>query len=617
MRMTQLFGQTLRDTPAEAQVASHQLLLRAGFIRQLAAGIFSYLPLARRSMTKIENIIREEMNAIGGQEITMPVVNPADIWKETGRWYQIGSEMGRFKDKSDRDMVLAMTHEEVVADLVRQEIRAYSQLPRLIYHIQTKWRDDPRPRAGLIRVREFTMKDSYSLDVDAEGLDKQYRAHYQAYFNIFRRCGLDVIAVGSDTGMMGGTQAHEYMVLTPIGEDTLMLCDGCGYAANRQVARFRKPPAPDEAPLPIEKVATPNVTTIADLAAFLDIPAAKTAKAVFMMAEMANERIGESANQRIKESANQQAGKSTNHQSPVTNPEQFIFAVIRGDMEVNETKLANAVKAKALRPATEAEIHAVGAEPGYGSPLGVRNALVVVDDAIVASSNLVAGANEVGYHLRNVNYGRDYTADIVADIAAAQEGDACPICGNALRAERGVEVGNIFKLGTRYTEAMGARFLDQDGELKPVVMGSYGIGIGRLLACVAEMHHDDYGLIWPITVAPYPVHLLTLGPADSEATAVAERLYAELQAAGIDVLFDDRDRSPGVKFNDADLIGLPLRVTVAARGLQQQSVELKRRDRKDREMIPLTDIIPTLKARIAELEAEIAATVVEVPFRET
>ncbi len=612
MRMTQLFGQTLRDAPAEAQVASHQLLLRAGFIRQLAAGIFSYLPLARRSMTKIENIVREEINAIGGQEITMPVVHPADIWKETGRWYQIGSEMGRFKDKSDRDMVLAMTHEEVVADLVRQEIRSYSQLPRLIYHIQTKWRDDPRPRAGLIRVREFTMKDSYSLDVDEAGLDVQYRAHYQAYFNIFRRCGLDAIAVGSDTGMMGGSLAHEYMALTPIGEDTLMLCDSCGYAANRQVARFQKPPAPAEAPRPIEKVDTPNVTTIADLAAFLDIPAARTAKAVFMMAEMANERIKESANQRISESRNSQP--TTHNSQPA---EQFVFAVIRGDMEVNETKLANAVKAKALRPATEMEIHAVGAEPGYGSPLGVRGALVVVDDAVVASPNLVAGANEVGYHLLNVNYGRDYGADIVADIAAAQEGDACPICGSALRAERGVEVGNIFKLGTRYTEAMGARFLDQDGELKPVVMGSYGIGIGRLLACVAEMHHDDYGLIWPITVAPYPVHLLTLGPADSEATAVAERLYSEIQTAGIDVLFDDRDRSPGVKFNDADLIGLPLRLTVAARGLQQQSVELKRRDQKDRELIPLADIIPTLKTRIATMEAEIMAKVAAVPFRES
>ncbi len=606
MRMTQLFGQTLRDAPAEAQVTSHRLLLRAGFIRQLAAGIFSYLPLARRALTKIENIVRGEMNAIGGQEVTLPVVNPAEIWKKTGRWFQIGAEMGRFKDKSGRDMVLAMTHEEVVADLVRAEIRAYSQLPRLIYHIQTKWRDDPRPRAGLIRVREFTMKDSYSLDADEAGLDVQYRAHYQAYFNIFHRCGLDVIAVGSDTGMMGGTLAHEYMVLTPIGEDTLMLCDGCGYAANRQVARFQKPPAPEESPRPIEKIATPGVTTIAALADFLDIPASKTAKAVFMVAEMAESRI-------------------TNHESrnppPTTHtpqtPERFIFAVVRGDMDVNETKLTNAVKAKSMRPATEEEIRAIGAEPGYGSPLGVRDALIVVDDAVAESPNLVAGANETGYHLRNVNYGRDYKASIVCDIAAAQEGDACPVCGGPLRAERGVEAGNIFKLGTRYTAALGARFTDQDGELKPVVMGSYGIGIGRALACIAETHNDDYGLIWPITVAPYQVHLLTLGPKDSEATTIANKLYDELRAAGIEVLFDDRDRSPGVKFNDADLIGLPLRVTVARRGLKQHSVELKRRDQKERELIPLNEIISTLKARIAELEAEIEAKVIKVEFRKT
>lgn len=603
MRMTQLFGQTLRDAPAEAQVTSHQLLLRAGFIRQLAAGIFSYMPLARRALTKIENIVREEMNAIGGQEITMPVVNPADIWKETGRWNQIGAEMGRFKDRSDRDMVLAMTHEEVVTDLVRSEIRAYSQLPRLIYHIQTKWRDEARPRAGLIRVREFTMKDSYSLDADEAGLDKQYRAHYQAYFNIYHRCGLDAIAVASDNGMMGGTQAHEYMVLTPIGEDTLMLCDACGYAANRQIARFQKPPANDEpqasgsALAPIEKIATPNVTTIADLAAFLDIPASKTAKAVFMMAEMADAPI-------------------QNRGSKIQSPERFIFAVVRGDMDVNETKLANAVKAKSMRPATEAEIRAIGAEPGYGSPLGVHDAAIVVDDAVAASPNLVAGANEAGYHLLNVNYGRDYEADIVCDIAAAQEGDACPQCGSALRAERGIEAGNIFKLGTRYTEAMGARFTGQDGDRKPIVMGSYGIGIGRVLACIAETHNDDYGLIWPITVAPYQVHLLTLGPQESEATTVANQLYDALQAAGIEVLFDDRDRSPGVKFNDADLIGLPLRVTVARRGLKQQSVELKRRDRKERELIPLNNIVRTLKTRIGEMEAEIAEKVIEVEFRD-
>lgn len=586
MRMTQLFSRTQREAPADAQVVSHQLLVRAGYIRQLAAGIFSALPLGFRALAKIEQIVREEMDAIGGQELKMPVVNPAEVWQETGRWSQIGAEMARFKDRKDSDMVLAMTHEEVVTDLARQVVESYRQLPLLVYHLQTKWRDDPRPRAGLIRVREFTMKDSYSLDADEAGLDAQYRAHYQAYFNIFHRCGLDVIAVGSDTGMMGGSLAHEFMALTPIGEDTLLLCDGCGYAANRQIARFQKPAAPAEAPLPTEPVATPGVTTIEDLTAFLDIPAAKTAKAVFMLAEI----------------------------SDPTPHEQFVFAVVRGDMDVNETKLANAVHATELRPATEAEIRAIGAEPGYGSPIGVRDALIVVDDAVAASPNLVAGANAPDAHLRNVNCGRDYQPDIVADIAAAGEGDACPQCGHPLRAERGVEVGNIFKLGTRYTEAMGATYLDHAGKPHPIVMGSYGIGIGRALACVAEAHNDEYGLVWPITVAPYQVHLMTLGPPGSDATAIADRLYAEMTAAGVEVLYDDRNQSPGVKFNDADLIGLPLRVTVAQKGLQQGAVELKRRDSKEREFVPLDDILPTLRARIAEMEAEIAATVVEMPL---
>ncbi len=593
MRMSQHFGQTLRDAPSDADVVSHQLLVRAGFIRQLAAGIFSALPLARRSLTKIEQIVREEMNAIGGLEMTMPVVNPADIWKQTGRWYQIGSEMGRFKDKADRDMVLAMTHEEVVADLVRQEIHSYRQLPRLIYHIQTKWRDDPRPRAGLIRVREFTMKDSYSLDADEAGLDKQYRAHYQAYFNIFHRCGLDVIAVGSDVGMMGGSAAHEFMALTPIGEDTLMLCDNCGYSANRQVARFQKPQAEPETPQPIEEVATPGITTIEDLAAFLGLPKSKTAKAVFMVATLTTET-------------------PEGEQEDV---EQFVFAVVRGDMEVNETKLANAVKAKSLRPAHEEEIRAIGAEPGYGSPLGTKGAFVVVDDAIPTSPNLVAGANKPDAHFINVNYGRDYEADQVCDIAAAQDGDACPQCGSALRAERGVEVGNIFKLGTRYTRAMGATFRDQDGDEKPVIMGSYGIGIGRVLACIAEAHNDEYGLIWPITVAPYQVHIAALLGNDTKVAEVAETLYANLQAAGIEVLYDDRDESPGVKFMDADLIGIPLRLTVGRRALKKGGVEFKRRDQPERTVVPLADVVATVQAQIAILESEIATQVVKLPFK--
>ncbi|MDD5468390.1 MAG: proline--tRNA ligase [Anaerolineales bacterium] len=590
MRISQLFGNTLREAPAEAEIASHQLLARAGFIRQLAAGLFSYLPLARRSLTKIENIIREEMNAIGGQEMTMPVVHPADIWKETQRWYQIGSEMGRFKDKNGRDMVLAMTHEEVVADLVRKEIRSYRQLPRLVYHIQTKWRDDPRPRAGLIRVREFTMKDSYSLDADWEGLDKQYRLHYQAYFNIFHRCGLSVVAVKSDVGMMGGKLAHEYMYLTPIGEDTLLLCDKCGYSANRQIAIFRKPSAEKETLLPVEKVPTPNTTTIDDLAALLGVPKSKTAKAVFMIAALPE-------------------GETTR--------DQFVFAVVRGDMEVNETKLTNALKAKELRPATEAEIKAVGAVPGYASPVGLKGCLVVVDDAVVESPNLVAGANQEGMHMRNVNYGRDYQADLVTDIAAAQEGDACPKCGGLLRSVRGVEVGNIFKLGTRYSDAMGCTFLDRDGQEKPVIMGSYGIGSGRLLACVAEEHHDGSGLVWPISIAPYQVHLVALSGKEGDQVArMADEVYALLNEAGVEVLYDDREESPGVKFNDADLIGLPIRLTVSERAMRQGGVEFKRRDQQEKRIIPEAELLAEVKKEIATLEAFIRARVVAVPFDE-
>lgn len=589
MRVSQLFNVTLREAPAEAEIASHQLLLRAGFIRQLAAGIFSYLPLGRRTLTKIENIMREEMNAIGGQEMTMPVVHPADIWKETKRWYQIGSEMGRFKDKNNRDMVLAMTHEEVVADIVRKDIRSYRQLPRLIYHIQTKWRDDPRPRAGLIRVREFTMKDSYSLDADWEGLDKQYRAHYQAYYNIFHRCGIPVIAVKSDVGMMGGQMAHEYMYLTPVGEDTLVLCDNCGYSANRQIALFKKTPPPPEEPLPAEKVFTPDAKTIEALANYLQVPKQKTAKAVFLMATLPSE-----------------GGEYK---------DAFIFAIVRGDMDLNETKLANTLKAKDLRSATEEEILGTGAVPGYASPVGLKNVLVVVDDLIPQSPNLVAGANEEGYHLKNVNYGRDFQANIVADITAAQDGDACIRCGAPLRTARGVEVGNIFKLGTRYSDTMGCTFLDKDGEEKPIIMGSYGIGSGRLMACIAEEHHDEQGLIWPITVAPYEVEIVSLGGQQSEQVQqVADNLYHELQSKGIEVLYDDRDESPGVKFMDADLIGIPIRLTVSERTTQQDAVEFKRRDQSEKRLVPLDEVYTYVSQEIDLLHQAIQTRVVEVPF---
>ena len=590
MRMSQLFIQTLRDIPSDADVVSHGLLLRAGYIRQLASGIFSELPLGKRSITKIENILREEMDKIGGQEISMPVVHPGDIWKETERWYQVGQEMGRFKDRNDRDMVLAMTHEEVVADLVRKDIRTYRQLPRLIYHIKTKWRDEARPRAGLIRVREFTMKDSYSLDKDWEGLDVQYRDHYQAYFNIFNRCGLPVIAVKSDVGMMGGQMAHEFMYLNEIGEDTIIFCDECKYSANRQVARFKKIPGEKEDPQEIEKVETPGIKTIESLADFLEIPLTKTAKAVLLYAEFADEN----------------------------QPDQLIFALTRGDFEVNETKIANAVNAKEMRPATEEEISRCGVVPGYASPLGIKNAIVVIDDIITETTNMVVGANEENYHLKNVNFERDFKSDIVADISSAKKGYACPECDTPLNSERGVEVGNIFKLGSRYSESMGCKFLDPNGEEKFVIMGSYGIGSGRLLQCVAEERNDQKGLIWPITVAPYQVHLIVI-PGKNDVQNIrekADKVYQELQNAGIEVLFDDREESPGIKFNDSDLIGLPIRLTISNKSIKNGGVEIKLRREENFSFVSFEELTELIIDKIQLLFKELNDAAVTISFPE-
>lgn len=575
MRMSRLFSQTLREAPADSEIVSHQLLVRAGFIRQLGAGIFSYLPLAHRSLGKIMAIMREEINAIDGQEISMPVVQPADIWKESGRWYQIGSEMGRMKDKSDHDMILAMTHEEVVADLARTLIRSYRQLPALVYQLQTKWRDDPRPRAGLIRVREFTMLDSYSLDADWEGLDKQYEAHYLAYFRIYERCGLPTVAVLADTGMMGGKMAHEYMYLTPIGEDSLLFCDACGHSANRQVAKTQKPKPAAETMLPVEKVATPECSSIADLAAFLKVPASKTAKAVFFTADIQDETG--------------------------TVRQEFVFCVVRGDMEVNETKISNLLKAKELRPATDEEIVRTGAVPGYASPVGLQNVRVIVDELIPLSDNLVSGANEKGYHLLNVNYGRDFVATEIADITSAAEGDACEKCGKPYRLSRGVEVGNIFKLGTRYTDALGCTFTDENGESHPIIMGSYGIGVGRLLACVAEEHHDEKGLIWPASIAPFPVHMVVLPGKTMDITPVVDDLEKSLRLAGIECLIDDRPDSAGVKFNDADLIGLPLRVTVSERAYKNGGFELKLRSGGESWIVPVDEAVAAITKTLSGL----------------
>ena len=569
MRMSTMFGRTLREAPSDVEVASHRLLLRAGFIRQLAAGIFSYLPLAKRSIGKIEKILREEMDAAGGQEVSMPVVQPADVWERSGRYTATGQELVKLGDRRNREMVLAMTHEEIVAGLAASEVDSYQRLPRLVYQIQIKFRDDARPRAGLIRAREFTMKDAYSLDRDERGLDRQYDTLYKAYFEIFTRCGLPTIAVGADVGIMGGSMAHEFMYLTSIGEDTILMCDHCDYTANRQVAMFRKPIPEAEEQRPVEKIATPGAATIETLARSLEIPKSFTAKALFQVAT-------------------------------VEGSERFVLAIVRGDMELNETKLANAVGASGLRSALPEEVRAVGAEPGYGSPLGVEGAIVVVDDAIPASPNLVAGANEEGFHFLNVNYGREFEADTVSDIASAGDGSLCPECGDAMRAVRGVEVGNIFKLGARYSEAFGASFLDKDGRRKPVVMGCYGIGLGRLLACIAEEHHDEYGLVWPVSVAPYHVHIVA-----AEAGGMADGLYETLVSAGVEVLYDDRRESLGAKFKDADLIGAPIRLTLTPRSLQRGGVEIKARSDYAGYIVPIEEVVAAVNKEISRQEAQI------------
>ncbi|MCF7953856.1 MAG: proline--tRNA ligase [Spirochaetales bacterium] len=580
MRMSKVFSRTLRQAPAGADSKGYEYLLRAGFIKQLGAGIFTSLPFGFRSLKKIEDIIREEMNALGGQEMSMPVVNPADIWKETGRFYTIDKELSRFKDRVGRDMVLAMTHEEAVTAIAAQEIDSYKQMPSMVYHIQTKWRDDPRPRAGLIRVREFTMKDSYTFDQDHEGLEKQYAAHYSSYFKIFGRCGLPVTAVGSDSGMMGGKVAHEYMYLSPIGEDSIVICDHCGYTANRQVAKFAKDYYPEDELKAMEEVETPGTATIEDLAAFLDIPKRKTAKAVFMMGTYTNEDNEEY--------------------------EKLVVGIVRGDLDAEEAKLQNTAEANSLRTAQEEEIRACGMEPGYGSPIGSRNCVVIVDDSAAKSANLAAGANKPGYHYINTNFERDY-GGIAADIASAYEGAACPECGKPMHLSRGIEVGNIFQLGTRYSESLNCYFQDINGKRKPVVMGSYGIGVGRLLACLTEEYHDDKGLMLPISVAPYQVHLVSLIKKGEE----PEELYKALTDAGIEVLYDDRKDSPGVKFTDAELIGLPIQITMGKRTLEKGAVEVKLRKEEEKELVPLGEIVPYIQKSIAKLEQEIKDSITE------
>ncbi|MEL6253070.1 MAG: proline--tRNA ligase [Bacteroidota bacterium] len=580
MKFSNLFGRTLRDDQREADVVSHNLLLRAGYVRQLASGIFSYLHFGQKSMKKIEAIIREEMDAIGGDEIVMPIVHPAEIWQQTGRWYDIDESMVRFKDRGDRDMVLAMTHEEVVATLASKEIETYKQLPKLVYQVYTKFRDEVRSRGGLIRVREFTMKDSYSLDRDMQGLQQQYTAHYEAYFRIFRRAGLPSVAILSDTGMMGGRKAHEYMYLTPIGEDTIFICEESGYMANKEIAAFRKT-YKKELPKEIKKVLTPEKSTIADLAEFLEVKEEDTAKIVFFFGNVQGE-------------------------------DKLIVAVVRGDMEANPNKIQNILGAKGMRVASSEEITAVNAVPGYASPIGIdrEKAIVIVDDWIANSNNLVTGANEPNYHYLNSCYGRDYKADSIGDIVSAYEGAPCPVSEGdyKLKSVRGIEIGNIFQLGTRYTSAMGAFYNDIDGKAKPIFMGSYGIGVGRMLACLAEEHNDEQGLYLPISIAPYEVIIVGLLDNEEVETA-AEELYRDLRAEGIEVIYDNRDSksaSAGVKFRDAELIGIPIRLTASKRSLKEGAFELKmRRGEGKGELIPQDKVVEEVKKRIMELHVNL------------
>jgi prolyl-tRNA synthetase len=580
MRVSKLFGETLRDVPSGVDLPGQQLLHRAGYVRQLAAGIFSYLPLAQRSLRKIEQILREEMDAIGGQEINMPVVQPSEPWQQSGRWEAVDETLVRFKDRRGRDMLLAMTHEEVVAILASSDVRSYRQLPMLVYQLQMKFRDEARARGGLIRVREFVMKDSYSLDTDEIGLERQYIANHDAYFRIFARVGLPVIAVGSDVGMMGGKIAHEFMYVSAVGEDTLVLCTSCDYAANREIATYRPESADGGAQRPTEKVHTPGTKTIAELGRFLKIEASQTIKMVFFVAGSGEE-------------------KATT----------VVACALRGDIECNPTKLQNMLGVDVLRPATPDEIEAVGAVPGYASPIGIRrdSVVVVLDRLIAEAVNLVAGANEEDYHLLNVCPSRDFEPDHVGDIAMAYEGAACERCGEPLRLVRGVEVGNIFQLGTRYSVPLGASYTDEAGEQHPIVMGSYGIGVGRLLGCIAEEHRDEHGLRLPITVAPYEVALVSLpnkkGPPTVAETA--DKVYESLIGAGVETLYDDRDASPGLKFADADLRGIPLRLTVSQRSLKAGGVELKGRNEGDVRIVPLGDAVQAIEEQIRSLHADI------------
>ncbi|MBR2344923.1 MAG: proline--tRNA ligase [Lentisphaeria bacterium] len=575
MKMSKMAGRRLREVPKDAKTVSHQFLVRGGYIRPVSAGIYSLLPAGKRIVDKIEKIIREEMDRIDGQEVLMPVVLPAALWQESGRYEAVGAELLRFSDRNDKPMLLAMTHEECITALVRTEINSYKQLPVMLYQIQTKYRDEARPRAGLIRTREFTMKDAYSFHTSQEDLEAYYVRAHEAYERIFRRIGLtNVLSIESNSGMMGGKVSHEFMAISECGEDTIFVSPDRKYRANREIAvadwKFEKSPAKE-----LEKVATPDCKTIEEVAGFLNVAAENTGKAVFYQ----DARTGE-----------------------------LIFALIRGDFEVNESKLSNALKVAELKFADDASILAAGAVPGYASPLNLKGkkARIIVDRSAMESSNLVVGANEPGYHYLNFNADRDLDGVdyIVADIATVREGDPAPGSGEPLQMLRGIEVGNIFQLGTKYSESMNCTYLDKDGKSHPMIMGCYGIGVGRAMASVIEYSNDNYGPVWPMSIAPWQVEICAVDPQKSGVGEAAEKLAAQLEARGVEVLYDDRGEKAGSMFSDADLLGIPLRLVVSPKTLAENEVEFRTRACRDSERIKIDDVAEFIAAKV---KAELAA----------
>ena len=563
MRLSRYFGKTLRQAPSDADTISHQLLVRAGYIQQLAAGSYQFLPLGWRMQKKIADIIREEMDAAGALEVSMPVIQPREIWEQSGRADTFIPPLATFEDRRGRDMIVAPTHEEAVTLMVKANVNSYRDLPVNLYQVQTKFRDEPRPRAGLLRTREFMMKDAYSFDATEESLDQSYDLMVQTYINIFTRCGLEVAIVEADSGGIGGKDSQEFILLAENGEDVVLLCENGDYGANVEKAEFVKQPNPEEEPLDMEEIATPGVKTIEGLAEFLGIPTNKTAKAVFYA-------VGD----------------------------EVIIVTIRGDLEVNQIKLRNVLGGVEPLFATAAEIARANLVPGSASAVGLQGIRSIVDDSMTLGANFVAGANKEGYHIKNVNFPRDFKGDIVADIANARAGDICPLDGGHFKDARGIEVGHVFKLGTIYSDKFGAKFLDETGESHPIIMGCYGLGVSRLVGGIVEAHYDDNGMTLPAAIAPYSVYLASLNIDDEGVRETADGLYAELTRAGLDVLYDDRDEKPGVKFKDADLIGIPVRVVVSQRGLSNGQIELKLRTDSDATHVSVAVAVDAIKGML-------------------